>query len=55
MESRRLRDIAKPVDVFQVQAEGQRSEFPPLKTVDTPTGKLRLPTTSFDGDGLTSI
>src|SRR3978361_2395655 len=30
---RRLRDIAKPVDVFQVQADGLRVEFPPLKTI----------------------
>src|SRR6476469_241092 len=29
---RRLRDIARPIDVFQVQAEGLRSEFPPLRT-----------------------
>src|SRR5215217_6749534 len=28
---RRLRDIAKPVDIFQVQAVGLRVEFPPLK------------------------
>jgi predicted ATPase len=46
---RRLRDIAKPVDVFQVQAEGLRTEFPPLKTVDRTPGNLRPPTTSFIG------
>jgi predicted ATPase len=46
---RRLRDIAKPVDVFQVQAEGLRTEFPPLKTVDLTTGNLRPPATSFIG------
>ncbi len=34
---RRLRDIAKPVDVFQVRADGLRTEFPPLKTVDPDT------------------
>jgi class 3 adenylate cyclase len=30
---KRLRDIAKPVDVFQVQAPGLRTDFPPLTTV----------------------
>ena len=29
---RRLRDIAKPVDIFQVRGRGLRTEFPPLKT-----------------------
>jgi predicted ATPase len=47
--SRRLRDIAKAVDVYQVQAEGLRVEFPPLKTVDPTPGNLRAPTTSFVG------
>src|SRR6267142_4725417 len=46
---RRLRDIAKPVDVFQVQAEGLRTAFPPLKTVDPTPGNLRIPATSFIG------
>jgi predicted ATPase len=46
---RRLRDIAKPVDVFQVQADGLRSGFPPLKTVDSTPGNLRSPTTSIVG------
>jgi predicted ATPase/class 3 adenylate cyclase len=45
---RRLRDIAKPVQLFQVCAPGLRAEFPPLNTSD-PTGNLRLPTTSFVG------
>ncbi len=40
---RRLRDIAKPVDVFQVQAAGLRTDFPPLKTVDPTPGNLRPP------------
>src|SRR6185312_14321970 len=47
--SRRLRDIAKPIDVFQVRAEGLRTEFPPLKTVDSMPGNLRPSTTSFVG------
>src|SRR5258708_13648187 len=46
---RRLRAIAKTVDVFQVHAEGLRTEFPPLKTVDSSPGNLRPPTTSFIG------
>jgi hypothetical protein len=46
---RRLRDIAKPVDVYQVLAEGLHTDFPPLKTVDATQGNLRPPTTSFIG------
>jgi Adenylate and Guanylate cyclase catalytic domain len=46
---KRLRDIAKAVDVHQVQAEGLRTEFPPLKTVDPVPGNLRIPATSFIG------
>jgi predicted ATPase len=46
---RRLRDLAKPVEVFQVQASGLSTEFPPLKTVDSTPGNLRTPTTSFIG------
>ena len=36
-------------DVFQVRAPGLRTEFPPLKTVDSTPGNLRHPTTSFVG------
>ena len=46
---KRLRDIAKPVDVFQVQAPGLGAEFPPLKAVDSSPGNLRPPTTSLVG------
>ena len=46
---RRLRDIAKPVEMFQVLAVGLRSEFPPLKTLDAAPGNLRPQTTSFIG------
>jgi predicted ATPase len=46
---RRLRDIAKPVEVFQVCAPGVQTEFPPLKTADPTPGNLRLATTSFIG------
>ena len=44
---RRLRDIAKPVEMFQVLAVGLRSEFPPLATLDATPGNLRPQTTSF--------
>ena len=46
---RRLRDIAKPVEMFQVLAVGLGSEFPPLATLDAAPGNLRPPTTSFIG------
>jgi predicted ATPase len=46
---RRLRDIAKPVEVFQVLAVGLRREFPPLATLDVTPGNLRPPTTSLVG------
>ena len=46
---RRLRDIAKPVEVSQVRASGLRTDFPPLKTLDATPGNLRPPTTSFIG------
>jgi len=46
---RRLRDIAKPVDVFQVRADGLPTEFPALKTVDPAPGNLRPRTTCFVG------
>lgn len=47
--SRRLRDIAKPVDVYQVVAAGLRTEFPPLNTGCAGPGNLRIPTTSLVG------
>jgi hypothetical protein len=46
---RQLRDIAKPVAMYQVQAPGLRLEFPPLNTLDATPGNLRHPTTSFVG------
>lgn len=47
--SRRLRDIAKPVEIQQVHAVGLRIEFPPLNTVHSEPGNLRAPTTSLIG------
>ena len=47
--ARRLRDIAKPVRILQVSADGLRTDFAPLRTVDTALGNLRVPTSSFVG------
>ncbi|OBK95730.1 cyclase [Mycobacterium sp. 1165178.9] len=46
---RRLRDVPMPVGVFQVRAAGLRSEFPPLRALDTSPGNLRPITTSLIG------
>jgi predicted ATPase len=46
---RRLRDLPTPVQVFQVQAEGLRTEFPPLRALDAGPGNLRPALTSFIG------
>ena len=46
---RRLRDIARPVELFQVRAPGLRTDFPPLKTLDATPGNLKPQTTSFVG------
>ena len=46
---RRLRDLPTPVQVFQVQAEGLRTDFPPLRALDASPGNLRPATTSLIG------
>ena len=46
---RRLRDIAKPVQLFQVQSAGLPIEFPPLRTADRTPGNLRTRNTTFIG------
>ncbi len=46
---RRLRDLATPVQVFQVRAPGLRTEFPALRALDAGPGNLRAATTSFIG------
>ncbi|OBK79323.1 adenylate/guanylate cyclase domain-containing protein [Mycobacterium sp. 1274761.0] len=46
---RRLRDVPMPVGVSQVRAAGLRTEFPPLRALDTTPGNLRPPTTSLIG------
>jgi predicted ATPase len=46
---RRLRDVPMPVGVFQVQAEGLRTEFAPLRALDTSPGNLPPSTTNLIG------
>ena len=46
---RRLRDLPTPVQVFQVEAEGLRTDFPPLRALDAGPGNLRPAPTSFIG------
>jgi predicted ATPase/class 3 adenylate cyclase len=46
---RRLRDVPMPIGVFQVRAEGLRTEFPSLRALDSSLGNLRPATTSLIG------
>jgi predicted ATPase len=46
---RRLRDLRTSVQVFQVQAEGLRTDFPSLRALDAGPGNLRPAPTSFIG------
>ncbi|MDT5146460.1 MAG: hypothetical protein QOC58_1105 [Mycobacterium sp.] len=46
---RRLRDLPNAVRVFQVRAPRLRSDFPPLRALDSNHGNMRSPTTSFVG------
>ncbi len=48
---RRLRDVPVPVGVFQVRAAGLRTEFPPLRALDTSPGNLRSVGTRLVGRG----
>jgi predicted ATPase/class 3 adenylate cyclase len=38
---RRLRDVPNPITIFQLTAPGLRTEFPPLRTIDSSHGNLR--------------
>lgn len=49
---RRLRDIAKAVELSQVRAPGLRTEFPAIKTADPTPGNLRP---GEDGESLTGF
>src|SRR6516225_528538 len=46
---RRLRDLPTSVQVFQVQAPGLGTDFPPLRALDAGPGNLRPAPTSFIG------
>jgi len=46
---RRLRDLPTSVQVFQVRADGLRTDFPPLRALDVSPGNLRPAPTSFIG------
>lgn len=46
---RRLRDVPMPVALFQLRADGLRTDFPPLRALDTTPGNLRPATTSLIG------
>jgi predicted ATPase/class 3 adenylate cyclase len=38
---RRLRDLPNPIAIFQLATPGLRTEFPPLRTIDSSHGNLR--------------
>ena len=46
---RRLRDPPNPITVFQLKAPGLRTDFPPLRRVDSDPGNLRPAITSLIG------
>ena len=46
---RRLRDLPTGIGLFQVRAEGLRTDFPSLRALDASPGNLRTATTSFIG------
>jgi predicted ATPase len=46
---RRLRDLPTPIGVFQVRADGLRTDFPPLRALDVSPGNLRPQTTTLIG------
>ncbi|MEZ4823626.1 MAG: adenylate/guanylate cyclase domain-containing protein [Ignavibacteria bacterium] len=46
---RRLKDVIEPIRLYQVESEGLRKEFPPLKTLDARPNNLPIQLTSFIG------
>jgi predicted ATPase/class 3 adenylate cyclase len=46
---RRLQDLPTAVELFQVRATGLRTQFPPLRALDSRPGNLRPAVTSFIG------
>jgi predicted ATPase len=47
--ARRLRDLSTAIGMFQVRAPGLRTDFPPLRTLDSTPGNLRPAPSSFIG------
>jgi len=45
----RLRDLARPVRIFQLTGPGLRDQFPPLRTLEAFTGNLPVQLSSFIG------
>ena len=45
----RLRDLARPVQIFQLTAPGLRRDFPPLRTLEAFAGNLPVQLSSFVG------
>ncbi|MCB0727574.1 MAG: tetratricopeptide repeat protein, partial [Ignavibacteriae bacterium] len=46
---RRLKDVIEPIRLYQVESEGLRKEFPPLKTLDARPNNLPVQLTNFIG------
>ncbi|MFY9921935.1 MAG: NB-ARC domain-containing protein [Mycobacterium sp.] len=45
----RLRDLGSPVQIYQLNRDGDRAEFPPLRTLDSFPGNLPAQVSSFVG------
>ena len=45
----RLRDLGRPTRIFQLVGDGDREEFPPLRTLDSFPGNLPAQVSSFIG------
>ena len=45
----RLRDLGRPIRIFQLIRDGDREEFPPLRTLDSFPGNLPAQVSSFIG------
>ncbi len=45
----RLRDLGSPLQIFQLNRDGDRAEFPPLRTLDSFPGNLPAQVSSFVG------
>ena len=45
----RLRDLGRPTRIFQLSRDGDREDFPPLRTLDSFPGNLPAQVSSFIG------